>query len=51
MRKIMNKFFEAKGYSAVRNSTIGDEVRIFKNLYDPISKENGELRFKNPYTD
>lgn len=51
MRKIMNKFFEAKGYTAARNSTIGDEVRIFKNLFDPISKQNGELRFKNPYTD
>ena len=45
----MNKFFEAKGYTALRNSTIGDEVRIFKNLYDPYYLSIGELKFKNPY--
>lgn len=51
MREIMNKFFKAKNYSAARNSIVGDEVKIFKNLFDPVSKDNGELRFKNPYTD
>lgn len=49
LRKVMNKFFEAKGYTALRNSTIGDEVRIFKNLYDPYYLSVGELKFKNPY--
>lgn len=49
LRKAMQKFFEAKGYGAARNSIIGDEVRIFNNLYDEQKKLEGELRFKNPY--
>ena len=49
LRKVMSNFFEAKGYTALRNSTIGDEVRIFKNLYDPYYLSVGELKFKNPY--
>lgn len=49
MKKHIQKFFEAKGYTALRNSTIGDEVRIFNNLY--AVDDNGEktMKFWNPY--
>ena len=46
---IFQKFYEEAGYGATRNALIGDQVNVFKNLYE--LDENGEniLMFKNPY--
>ena len=30
----MEDFFKTKGYGVTRNSLIGDEARIFNNLYE-----------------
>lgn len=49
MKTLMEEFFKAKGYSALRNSTIGDEARIFNNLYELDSQGQKTMRFKNPY--
>lgn len=40
------EYYEAKGYSKVRNAIIGDQSRVFKHLYQQI---DDELFFKNPY--
>lgn len=46
---IFKKFYEDAGYTAGRNAIIGDQVSVFKNLYE--LDENGEniMMFKNPY--
>lgn len=46
---IFKKFYEDAGYTAGRNAVIGDQVNVFKNLYE--LDENGEniMMFKNPY--
>lgn len=49
MKKAMEEFFKAKGYNALRNSVIGDEARIFNNLYELDNTNNKTMRFKNPY--
>ena len=49
LRQIMQEYFKAKNYGAVRNSLIGDEARIFNNLYELDSQGEKTMRFKNPY--
>jgi len=49
MKTLMEEFFKAKGYTSLRNSTIGDETRIFTNLYELDSNGEKTMRFKNPY--
>ena len=47
--QIFKRFYEDAGYSAGRNAVLGDQVRMYKNLYQ--LDENGEntFLFKNPY--
>ena len=49
MKKLMEEYFKAKGYTALRNSTLGDEARIFNNLYELDNQGEKTMRFKNPY--
>lgn len=49
LKKIMEEYFKAKGYTSMRNSTIGDEARIFTNLYETDLNNVKTMRFKNPY--
>lgn len=49
LKTVMEEFFKAKGYTAMRNSTIGDEARIFSNLYETDLQNIKTMRFKNPY--
>ena len=34
MRKFIKEYLDAKGYGLARNATIGDEVSLFKNLFE-----------------
>ena len=49
LKKTMEDFFKAKGYGVTRNSLIGDEARIFNNLYELDNQGKRTMRFKNPY--
>lgn len=40
------EYYKNKGYGKIENFFIGDQVRVFKNLYQDT---NYELLFKNPY--
>ena len=50
IREIIMKYYKDIGYTPTRNSLIGDQARMFSNLYevDPITGEK-TMRFKNPY--
>lgn len=47
IRGILREFQKKKGYDTTRNAIIGDEIAIYKNLFDP----NKQMVFKNPYED
>lgn len=50
VRPVFDKFYAVKGYSKWENITLGDQVRVYKNLYE-IDSNTGEMtmNFKNPY--
>lgn len=49
MRKFLMEFYSESGYSTLENITIGDQNRLFKNLYQRDSNGNRIMKFKNPY--
>lgn len=51
MRKFIKEYLDAKGYGLARNATIGDEVNLFKNLFEPDEQGKRTMKFKNPWTD
>lgn len=46
----LTKYYKACGYSNFENSTIGDQARVFKRLYEEVDGKK-TMRFKNPWTD
>ena len=51
LRSFIMDFYKAAGYTSLENFTIGDQTRLYNNLYELDSKGNKTMRFKNPYTD
>ena len=51
MRKFIKEYLDAKGYGLARNATIGDEVSLFKNLFEQNEQGKRTMKFKNPWTD
>lgn len=51
LRGFIRDFQKAKGYSVERNALIGDELSIYKNLYELDDQGQKTMRFKNPFTD
>ena len=51
MRKFIKEFLDAKGYGMARNATLGDEVNVFKNLFELDEQGKRTMKFKNPWTD
>ena len=51
MRKFIKEFLDAKGYGMTRNATLGDEVNVFKNLFELDEQGKRTMKFKNPWTD
>lgn len=49
MRSFLMEFYKDSGYTSLENITIGDQNRLFKNLYATDSDGKRILRFKNPY--
>lgn len=49
MRKFLMEFYKESGYSTLENVTIGDQNRLFKNMYQVDSDGNRIMKFKNPY--
>lgn len=49
MRKVMQDFYKTKNYGTLRNSVVGDEVRIFKNLFELDDSGHKTFKFWNPY--
>jgi hypothetical protein len=41
-------YMKAKGYGAVQNATIGNELSLFKKMFEPDATN---LKFRNPWTD
>lgn len=49
MRSFLMEFYKESGYSDLENMVIGDQNRLFKNLYQTDSDGNKIMKFKNPY--
>lgn len=49
MRKFLMDFYKESGYTTLENVTIGDQNRLFKNMYQRDSSGNRLMIFKNPY--
>ena len=49
MRKFLMEFYKESGYSTLENITIGDQNRLFKNMYQRDINGNKLMLFKNPY--
>ena len=49
IQPIIKQFYKDSGYSSLENSLIGDQVRVFKNLYELDESGEKTMRFKNPY--
>ena len=49
MRKFLMDFYKESGYTSLENITIGDQNRLFKNMYQKDSSGNRIMLFKNPY--
>lgn len=49
LQKRLNKLKEAKGFGYLQKITFGNQTKLYSNMYDPIAKKNGELKFKNPF--
>lgn len=49
-RKPFDAFYEKKGYSKLENQWVGDQARVYKNLYE-VDVHTGKktMSFKNPY--
>ena len=45
MRSFLMDFYKESGYSSIENLTIGDQNRLFKNMF----QDNDRMLFKNPY--
>ena len=50
-RAIIEKLKESKGYSKLRQLTVGDMVKLYRNLYRPQNEANPDLILKDPWTD
>lgn len=49
---IFQDYYEACGYSNIRNMTVGDvNNKVFKKFYKEDSQGNMVMEFKNPYTE
>lgn len=51
IQKYLDEYYKACGYSNTRNSTIGDQQRVFRKLFDVDENGNKIMRFRNPFTD
>lgn len=49
MRKFLMDFYKDSGYTTLENITIGDQNRLFKNMYQTDSEGKRLMKFKNPY--
>ena len=49
MRKFLMDFYKESGYTSLENITIGDQNRLFKNMYQKDSSGKRKMLFKNPY--
>lgn len=49
IQPIIKEFYKNAGYGSLENSLIGDQVRVYKNLYEVDNVGIKTMRFKNPY--
>lgn len=51
INKLVQEYYEKRGYSYMQNKTVGNQTQQFRNLYETDSKGKLLMRFKNPYDD
>lgn len=51
LRGFIMDFYKAAGYTSLQNMTLGNQTKLFNNLYELDSKGEKTMKFKNPYTD
>ena len=49
IRKFLMDFYKESGYTSFENITIGDQNRLFNNMYQKDNSGNKIMLFKNPY--
>ena len=49
IQPIIKQFYQDAGYTSLENQIIGDQVRVYKNLYELDESGVKTMRFKNPY--
>lgn len=50
IQQYTKQYFDKVGYTAFRNSIIGDQASIFKNMFETDDNGNVMMIFKNPYS-
>ena len=50
LRQPIMKFYEEMGYTSAENEILGDQLRVYKNLYETDENGKNMLIFKNPYS-
>ena len=51
LRQLTEKLKIAKGFNGLKERTIGNHADLYKNMYREEALKNGDLVFKNPWTD
>lgn len=49
IRQFLMDFYKKSGYTTLENVTLGDQNRLFKNMYQTDSSGKRIMLFKNPY--
>lgn len=51
LRSFIMEFYKDAGYTSFENMTLGDQARLYENMYELDEIGDKTMRFKNPYTD